>query len=257
MKLHSLENDPEYIKLKTELVWLQTHVHETKERLLIIFEGRDTAGKGGGIMRFVRYLNPRWYRIVALAKPTKVEQRQWYFQRYLKHLPDPGEFALFDRSYYNRAVVEPVMGFCTPEQYEKFMSQVSYIEKILVEDGIKIIKLWFSLEITEQQRRLEKRRTNPLYQWKMSTVDAVAQQKFHDYTNYKLRMFEQTSTEYCPWVVVDGNDKHNGRLEALRYVLSQHDYPKKGETGVSMKVDTKVVTVIKNKGDIEKFRVNN
>ena len=250
MKFHSLENHPEYVKLQTELVRLQTYIHSSKERLLIIFEGRDTAGKGGGIMRFVRYLNPRWYNIVALNKPTEIETKQWYFQRYIKQLPDPGEIALFDRSYYNRAVVEPVMGFCTDDQYEKFMSQVNYIEKILVEDGIKIIKLWFSLDIDEQKKRLEKRQTNPLQQWKLSTVDAVAQQKFHDYTRYKLNMFERTSTEYCPWIVINGNNKSTARLEALRYVVSQFDYPWKGETGVSMEVDSNIVTVLKSKADL-------
>lgn len=249
MKLHSLENHPEYVKLKIELVRLQTHIHKSKQRLLIIFEGRDTAGKGGGIMRFVRFLNPRWYRIVALNKPTDTEKMQWYFQRYIKHLPDPGEFALFDRSYYNRAVVEPVMGFCTNEQYEKFMSQVNFIEKILVEDGIKIIKLWFSIDIKEQKVRLEKRRTNPLHQWKLSTVDTVAQQKFHEYTRYKFNMFERTSTEYCPWIIVEGNNKSTARIEALRYVVSQYDYPLKGETGVSMEFDPNIIKVLKSKED--------
>ena len=177
MKFHVLENDPEYIGLQTELVWLQTHINETGGRLLIIFEGRDTAGKGGGIMRFVRYLNPRWYRIVALNKPTEVEQGQWYFQRYIKQLPDPGEIAFFDRSWYNRAVVEPVMGFCTDAQYSRFMSEVKQIEQMLVEDGIWIIKFWFSIGIEEQKKRLDDRKTNPLQQWKLSTVDAVAQQK--------------------------------------------------------------------------------
>jgi polyphosphate kinase 2 len=256
MKLHSLENNPEYLQLKTELVWLQSHIHATRQRLLVIFEGRDTAGKGGGIMRFVRYLNPRWYRIVALNKPTEIERGQWYFQRYVKQLPDPGEIALFDRSYYNRAVVEPVMGFCTDEQYEAFMNQVNPLEQFLNEDGIKIIKLWFSLDIEEQKRRLENRRSNPLQQWKLSTVDAVAQQKFYDYTQYKLAMFERTSTDYCPWVVINGNHKDTARLEALRYVINQHDYPKKGEAGARMEIDPKVVTVLRSKDDVEKMKAN-
>lgn len=249
-----MENNPEYISLQTELVRLQTYAQEENKRLLIIFEGRDTAGKGGGIMRFVRYLNPRWYRIVALNKPTEIELGQWYFQRYIKRLPDPGEFALFDRSYYNRAVVEPVMGFCTDPQYEKFMSEVNMVEKMLVEDGIKIIKFWFSLDVKEQKKRLDNRKTNPLMQWKLSTVDAVAQQKFYDYTEYKLKMFERTSTEYAPWVIIDGNNRDTARLEALRYVVSNNDYPDKGATKVRMEVDPKIVTVLKSKEDVDKVR---
>lgn len=252
MKLHSLENNPEYISLQTELVWLQTHINKTKKRLLIIFEGRDTAGKGGGIMRFIRYLNPRWYRIVALNKPTKVEQGQWYFQRYIKQLPDPGEIAFFDRSWYNRAVVEPVMGFCTADEYSRFMSEVTQIEKILVEDGIKIIKFWFSIDNKEQKNRLDNRKTNPLQQWKLSTVDAVAQQKWKDYTRYKERMFEKTSTEYCPWVVIRGNNKDTARLEAIRYVVNQHDFPKKGGTSVNLENDPEVVSVLTKKKDAKK-----
>lgn len=254
MNFHSMENNPEYISLQTELVWLQTFTQEENKRLLIIFEGRDTAGKGGGIMRFVRYLNPRWYRIMALQKPTEIERGQWYFQRYFKHLPDPGEFALFDRSYYNRAVVEPVMGFCTDEQYEKFMSEVNLIEKMLVEDGVKIIKFWFSLDVEEQKRRLEIRRTSPLMQWKLSTVDAVAQQKYYEYTKYKLKMFERTSTEYAPWVVINGNDRDTARMEAIRYVVNNNDYPNKGATNVRLKEDPAIVTVLRCRQDVDKVR---
>jgi polyphosphate kinase 2 len=249
MKLHSLETNPEYISLQTELVWLQTHINETNRRLLIIFEGRDTAGKGGGIMRFVRYLNPRWYRIVALNKPTQVERGQWYFQRYIKQLPDPGEIAFFDRSWYNRAVVEPVMGFCTQEQYKRFLSEVNEIEKFLVNDGIKIIKFWFSIDIKEQKKRLDNRKTNPLLQWKLSTVDAVAQQKWKEYTRYKEKMFEKTSTSHCPWVVIKGNNKDTARLEAIRYVVNQHEFPKKGDTGVNLENDPEVVALLSSKKD--------
>jgi polyphosphate kinase 2 len=253
MKLHSLENNPEYLALQTELVRLQTHINKTNKRLLIIFEGRDTAGKGGSVMRFVRYLNPRWYRIVALNKPTELERGQWYFQRYIKHLPDPGEIAFFDRSWYNRAVVEPVMGFCTPAQYNRFMSEVNQLERILVEDGIKIIKFWFSIDIEEQKKRLEERKTNPLQQWKLSTVDAVAQQKWKDYTNYKQWMFEKTSTTHCPWVVIKGNNKDTARLEAIRYVVNQLDFPKKGQTRVDLENDPKVVTILTSKKDVIKL----
>lgn len=152
MTLHSLENDPEYINLQTEMVWMQQHLHAKRKRLIIIFEGRDTAGKGGAIMRFVRFLNPRYYRIVALSKPSEVEMGQWFFQRYVHHLPDPGRIVFFDRSWYNRAVVEPVMGFCSKEQYEMFLRQVVIFENMLLEDGIKIIKFWFSIDLEEQKK---------------------------------------------------------------------------------------------------------
>ncbi|NJO87871.1 MAG: polyphosphate kinase 2 [Chloroflexia bacterium] len=252
MKLHSLETDPEYISLQTELVKLQKHIQKENKRLLIIFEGRDTAGKGGSIMRFVRYLNPRRYRIVALNKPSEVEEGQWYFQRYIKQLPDPGEIAFFDRSWYNRAVVEPVMGFCTKEEYEQFMINVNIIEKMLVDDGIKIIKFWFSIDIEEQKNRLERRRTNPLQQWKLSTVDAVAQQKWEDYTEYKIKMFERTSTLHSPWVVIKGNNKDIARLEAIRYVVNHNDYAEKGLTSVRLTEDPEVVTILNSSMDIKK-----
>ena len=177
-----LENDPEYINLQIELVRMQDWIIKNNKRLLIIFEGRDSAGKGGAIMRFIRYINPRFYRVVALGKPSEVERGQWYFQRYLSHLPDPGEIAFFDRSWYNRAVVEPVMGFCTEAQHNLFMKQVTQVEKMLIEDGCMLIKFWFSIDKEEQNNRLDERRTNPLISWKLSTVDMQAQQKWNDYT---------------------------------------------------------------------------
>lgn len=253
MELHSLETDPEYIALQTELVHLQSHIAETSGRLLIIFEGRDTAGKGGGIMRFVRFLNPRHYRIVALAKPTEVEQGQWFLQKYLKHLPDPGEIVFFDRSWYNRAVVEPVMGFCTIEKHEIFMKDVVTVEEALIKDGIRIIKFWFSIERPVQQKRLTKRRTNPLHMWKMSTVDAVAQQKWEDYTEYKSKMFRQTSTPSCPWVVIDGNHKDTARKEAMRYVLSQMDYPKKGTAEEQLEPNPDVIEVLHDRKEADRY----
>ena len=253
MVLHSLETDPEYISLQTELVHLQTNLSEIAERLLIIFEGRDTAGKGGGIMRFVRFLNPRHYRIVALNKPTEVERGQWFFQRYVEHLPDPGEIVFFDRSWYNRAVVEPVMGFCSAEKHEKFMDYVVTLEEALVKDGIKIIKFWFSIDRDEQKKRLAKRRKEPLHMWKMSTVDAVAQQKWEAYTQYKSKMFRMTSTPSCPWVVIDGNDKDVARKEAMRYVISQLDYPKKGTAAERLEPDPEIVEVISSAAEAEKY----
>jgi polyphosphate kinase 2 len=253
MALHSLETDPEYISLQTELVHLQTHLDEASERLLLIFEGRDTAGKGGGIMRFARFLNPRNYRIVALTKPTEVERGQWFFQRYLRHLPDPGEIVFFDRSWYNRAVVEPVMGFCTLEKHDEFMDFVVQLEETLVKDGITIIKFWFSIDREEQKRRLAKRRTEPLHMWKMSTVDAVAQQNWEAYTEYKAKMFRKTSTPACPWVVIDGNDKDIARKEAMRYVVSQMEYPKKGSAAERLEPNPEIIEVIKSADDADRY----
>ena len=253
MALHSLETDPEYIALQTELVHLQSHIAETSGRLLIIFEGRDTAGKGGGIMRFVRFLNPRHYRIVALAKPTEIERGQWFLQKYIKHLPDPGEIVFFDRSWYNRAVVEPVMGFCTQEKHELFMSDVVNLEESLVRDGVKIIKFWISIERTVQQKRLTKRQTNPLHMWKMSTVDAVAQQKWEDYTRYKSKMFRLTSTQSSPWVVIDGNHKDTARKEAMRYVLSSMEFAKKGSAAERLEPDASIIDVIHNTSEADAY----
>ena len=246
MAFHSLENDPEYVSLQTEMVWMQQHLHAHRKRLIIIFEGRDTAGKGGAIMRFVRFINPRHYRIVALSKPSELELGQWYFQRYINHLPDPGRIAFFDRSWYNRAVVEPVMGFCTEEQYQTFLRQVVTFENMLLEDDVKIVKFWFSINLDEQRKRLEERKINPLKQWKLSTVDAQAQAKWHEFTQYKDRMFLSTGTEQCPWVTVQGNDRDRGRMEAMRYVLSQMDYDKKGDTGERLTHSPDTIQVINN-----------
>lgn len=252
MALHTLESNPEYIELQTELVRMQQWVHETNQRLLIIFEGRDTAGKGGAIMRFARFLNPRTYRIVALPKPTEVESGQWYFQRYIVQLPNPGTIAFFDRSYYNRAVVEPVMGFCSEAQYKLFMKQVVSVEKMLVDDGLKIVKFWFSINIEEQQRRLERRKTNPLQQWKLSTVDMLAQQKWDEYTKYKIKMFEKTATPECPWVIIKGENKDIARMEAMRYVLNIMEYPEKGQTAKRLIPDPNIVNIVETPTQIGK-----
>lgn len=246
MALHSLENDEEYLALQTEMVRLQLWIKANRKRLLIIFEGRDTAGKGGAIMRFVRYLNPRHYRIVALPKPTDLETGQWYFQRYIQELPNPGEIVLFDRSWYNRAVVEPVMGFCTPDQYEKFLKQVIQLEDMLREDGLHIIKFWFSIDRNEQQKRLEERKTSPLKMWKLSTVDALAQEKFEDFTTYKEQMFHKTSTLANPWIILNGNDKNRARKEAMRYVLDLLNFSEKGATGERLTPDSSVVRIASN-----------
>jgi polyphosphate kinase 2 len=241
--LHALETQQEYLDLQVEFVRLQTWIQNEGKRLLIIFEGRDAAGKGSTIMRFVRFLNPRHYRIVALAKPSELEQGQWYFQRYIKELPNPGEIVFFDRSWYNRAVVEPVMGFCNQRQYKFFLEQVVLLEHMLKEDKLEIIKFWFSIDEDEQEKRIRERRTNPLKQWKLSTVDALAQAKWDEYTRYKEAMFERTSSRKNPWLVVQGNDRDRACLEAMRYVLSKMKYAGRGETGSRIDPDPEIVQI--------------
>jgi len=231
----------ELSRLQVELLKLQTHVVAAGLRLAILFEGRDTAGKGGAILRFTQRLMPRHHRVVALPKPSERELGQWFFQRYVHQLPDPGEIVFFDRSWYNRAVVEPVMGFCTPEQYELFMRQVVDFERMLLEDGLLLFKLWFSIDRGEQQERLEGRSKNPLKRWKLSTVDAEAQGKWETYTRYKDAMFARTSTPASPWVVILGNEKKRARLESVRHVLSTIDYPERGQPGLRLTPDSGIV----------------
>lgn len=236
-------NNREVIKLQIELLKLQKWIYDQRLRVVIIFEGRDTAGKGGAIYRFARYLNPRFIRIVALPKPTEIEKGQWYFQRYINELPNPGEMVFFDRSWYNRAVVEPVMGFCTPEQYDLFIKQVPVFENMLLEDGIILIKFWFSIDITEQKVRIEDRMKNPLKRWKLSTVDLKAQQMWDVFTEYKNQMFLKTHKENSPWVIIKGNDKQVARMEAMRYVLSQIDYPEKKKTKISLELKPEIINL--------------
>ncbi|MGA9271150.1 MAG: polyphosphate kinase 2 [Lutimonas sp.] len=243
MHLHALENDPEYIELQTEMVRMQNWLIETDKRLIVICEGRDSAGKGGAIMRFIRYINPRHYRVIALNKPTKPEKGQWYFQRYIEHFPSPGEIVFFDRSWYNRAVVEPVMGFCTQEQYDTFIKQVVQFENMIVEDGILLFKLWFSINKDEQKVRLEERKVNPLINWKLSTVDMQAQMKWDDFTRYKELMFQNTATNMAPWTIINGNNKDIARKEAMRYVLANINYSQKGMTKAKLEYDPEIVTV--------------
>jgi polyphosphate kinase 2 len=231
-------------KLYIELIKLQYWCQETNQRIAIIFEGRDTAGKGGAVFAFSQFLNPRGMKIVALPKPTEQEKGQWYFQRYIKELPNPGQIVFFDRSWYNRAVVEPVMGFCSDEEYDRFMKQVVTFERMIIEDGIILIKFWFSINMEEQKRRLEERKVNPLKRWKLSRVDRVAQEKWETYTQYKTEMFTKTSTKKSPWIIVNGNNKTIARIEAIRYVLSMIDYEGKGEeTGVSFKINPDIIRV--------------
>ena len=238
--LNSFNYETELLKLQTELVDLQHWVAKHKKRVCVIFEGRDAAGKGGAIRRFTEHLNPRSMRVVALTKPTEVERGQWYFRRYIKELPDPGELVFFDRSWYNRAVVEPVMGFCTDDQYKKYMVQVPEFEHMLYEDGVIIIKFWFSISKAEQLRRFNSRLANPLKQWKFSPVDKEGQKRWDLYTSYKEQMFSKTHTSFSPWIIIKTNDKKEARLESIRYVLSQFDYDRKGSANTAILPDPNI-----------------
>lgn len=227
--------------LQIELVKLQQWISVNNKRVAIIFEGRDAAGKGGNIRRFMEHLNPRSSRLVALNKPTEIEKGQWYFQRYIKELPNPGEIVFFDRSWYNRAVVEPVMGFCTEQQYKEFLVQVPEFEHMMYEDGLIIIKFWLSITKDEQLKRFEGRKEDPLKRWKFSPVDKQGQVLWDRYTHYKDEMFSKTHTSYSPWMMIKTNDKKTARLEAIRHVLSQFDYDGKQDAKVVITPDPNVV----------------
>ncbi|MFF8436781.1 polyphosphate kinase 2 [Streptomyces bacillaris] len=213
--------------LQIELLKLQHWVKERDERLVILFEGRDAAGKGGTIKRFTEHLNPRGARIVALEKPTERERTQWYFQRYVAHLPSAGEIVLFDRSWYNRAGVERVMGFCTTREYLEFMHQAPGFERMLARDGIHLVKFWFSVSRNEQRNRFMIRQIDPVRRWKLSPVDLASLDKWDEYTEAKELMLFHTDTADAPWTVVKSNDKKRARLEAMRHVLDRFDYPGK------------------------------
>jgi polyphosphate kinase 2 len=225
--LATLAYENELRELQVELTKLQRWIQEKELRVAVVFEGRDASGKGGAIRRFKEHLNPRSMRVVALNKPTEQETKQWYFRRYIKELPQAGEIVFFDRSWYNRAVVEPVMGFCSLDQYERFMQQVPQFEQMLIQDGVFIIKFWFSITKQEQQKRFESRRKNPLKMWKLSPVDVRGQELWNDYTHYKYRMFEHTHTHNTPWTIIQTDDKKTARLQAIKYVLSRFNYKDK------------------------------
>ncbi|RZS33815.1 polyphosphate kinase 2 [Corticibacter populi] len=216
--------EKEKFQLQVELLKLQAWVKETGQRVVIVFEGRDAAGKGGAIKRFMEHLNPRGARVVALEKPTPNEQGQWYFQRYVQHLPTRGEIVLLDRSWYNRAGVERVMGFCTPEEYGEFMRQAPEFERHLVRSGIHLIKFWFSVSREEQRRRFKERESHPLKQWKLSPIDQASLDKWDDYTRAKEAMFFETDTAEAPWTVIKSDCKKRARLNAMRYVLHKLAY---------------------------------
>lgn len=239
--LYDVQYEKELLLLQAELVNLQHWVVKNKRRVCIIFEGRDAAGKGGAIRRMAEHLNPRALRIVALTKPTKVEKGQWYFRRYIKELPNPGELVFFDRSWYNRAVLEPVMGFCNDEEYNKFMIQVPEFEHMLYEDGVHLIKLWFSISKKEQLKRFNSRLTNPLKFWKFSSVDMEGQKKWENFTFYKDQMFVKTHTSFSPWIIIKTNNKKEARLESIRYVLSRFNYDSKKDSQTTLMPDPNIV----------------
>ena len=237
--------------LQVELLKMQAWIKETGARVVILFEGRDAAGKGGTIKRVMEHLNPRGARVVALEKPTEEEKGQWYFQRYVKHLPTNGEIVLFDRSWYNRAGVERVMGFCTDSEYLEFMRQVPEFERNLVRSGITLIKFWFSVSQDEQRRRFKERETHPLKQWKLSPVDMASLNKWEQYSLAKEKMFFHTDTSDAPWTVVKSNCKKRARLNAMRYILHKFPYTNKDPKMIG-RVDSLIVgrsNVIYEKGE--------
>ena len=219
--------DEHRLELQRELAKAQRWAEETGQRIIALFEGRDAAGKGGTIKRFTEHMNPRTARVVALQKPTERERTQWYFQRYVEHLPAAGEIVLFDRSWYNRAGVERVMGFCTPNEYLEFMRQCPEFERMLVRSGIRLFKYWFSVSREEQRRRFDARELDPLKQWKLSPVDRASLEKWDDYTEAKEAMFFYTDTADAPWTIVKSDDKKRARLNAMQHFLSRLEYPRR------------------------------
>jgi len=218
------EYELEKYRLQVELLKFQYWLEDHGERVIILFEGRDAAGKGGTIKRFTEHLNPRTSRVVALSKPSERESGEWYFQRYVRHLPTSGEIVMFDRSWYNRAGVERVMGFCTDEQYETFMRQAPVFERMLVESGIHVTKFWFSVSRMEQRTRFAIRQLDPVRRWKLSPMDLASLGRWEDYTVAKEEMFRRTDKKYAPWTIVRSNDKKRARLNAMRFFLGQFEY---------------------------------
>lgn len=222
MKKKEFEN--ELAELEFELAKLQETVHRKGMKVAIIFEGRDAAGKGGAIKTIMRRMNARIWRIAALPKPSDRERTQWYFERYVKHLPAGGEIVLFDRSWYNRAVIEPIMGFCTPEEHETFMREVPLFEKMLMDSGLLLIKFWIHVSAEEQEKRFQDRACDPRKRWKLSPIDLKGRDLWIEATKYRDKMFDMTSTEQAPWLVVDGNDKRKARLNLIRAILDRVPY---------------------------------
>ncbi|MFK7941027.1 MAG: polyphosphate kinase 2 [Roseovarius sp.] len=228
-KLARSDYDAQKAKLQAELLKVQHWAQETGQKFVLLFEGRDAAGKGGTIKRFTEHLNPRSARVVALNKPTDEERGQWFFQRYISHLPTKGEMVLYDRSWYNRAGVERVMGFCEPSEYLEFMRQTPDLERMLTRSGIRLYKYWFSVTQQEQRRRFAARATDPLKQWKLSPIDKASLDKWTDYTEAKEAMFFYTDTADAPWTVIKSNDKKRARLACMQHFLASLEYPGKDE----------------------------
>lgn len=239
-KMTRREYESKKQELQVELLKFQSWVKATGQKVVILFEGRDAAGKGGTIKRIMEHMNPRGARVVALEKPSEQEAGQWYFQRYVKHLPTAGEVVLFDRSWYNRAGVERVMGFCQEQQYLEFMRQTPELERMLVRSGILLFKFWFSVSQEEQFRRFQERRKDPLKQWKLSPIDLASLDKWEDYTKAKEAMFFYTDTADAPWTVIKSDDKKRARINAMRYLLSKADYPNK-DTSIAVPPDPLIV----------------
>lgn len=246
IKKSKIDYEKELIELQVELLKLQKHIKETWQKLLIIFEGRDAAGKWGTIKRFREYLNPRWARVTALEKPSDIEKTQWYFQRYISHLPAGWEMVFFDRSWYNRGWVEPVMWFVSKHRYEQFLEDVPKFEKMLVESGIKIVKFYFSVSKEEQKARFDSREFNPLKQYKLSPIDQFSQQLWDKYTLAEYHNFKNTHHKDAPWIIINSDDKKKARLNAIKYVLNQYDYPEKIEKS-KLKLDKDIVMDGKDK----------
>jgi polyphosphate kinase 2 len=238
--LRKYRQEQELKPYQAELIKMQQYLEETNKRMIILFEGRDAAGKGGTIRRIVRYMNEKHYRVVALGKPSDVQRTQWYFQRYVEQFPRGGEVVIFDRSWYNRAMVEPVFGFCTKEEYEIFMEEVQIFEKALVMEGTILVKIYLSISKEEQARRFEKRKTDPLRQWKLSEIDLQAQDKWDEFTEMKYKMLKATHTHYAPWVVIRSDNKHLTRLNAMKVILNSVDYPNRNPN-LDFRVDDRIV----------------
>ncbi|WP_254694264.1 polyphosphate kinase 2 [Sulfitobacter sp. SK012] len=239
-KLSRKEYEAEKAELQVELLKVQHWVQETGQRFVLLFEGRDAAGKGGTIKRFTEHLNPRTAHVVALNKPTDEERGQWFFQRYIKHLPTSGEMVLYDRSWYNRAGVERVMNFCKPNDYLEFMRQTPEFERMLTRSGVRLFKYWFSVTRSEQKNRFAARETDPLKRWKLSAIDRASLDKWEDYTEAKEAMFFYTNTADAPWTIIRSNDKKRARLNCMRHFLSSIDYPNK-DTSIVKTPDPKIV----------------
>ncbi len=239
-KLNREKYEKQLEKLQIELVKMQFWMQATGKRMVALFEGRDAAGKGGTIFSIRTYLNPRSARVVALTKPTETEAGQWYYQRYATHFPTKGEIVLYDRSWYNRAVVEPVMGFCTPAQYDSFMRATPRFEKLLVEDGVHFFKFWLDIGQEMQLKRFHDRRHDPLKIWKLSPMDVAALTKWDEYTEKRNRMLEETHTKDAPWAILRANDKRRSRLDAIRHILLSLDYEGKDKDAIGQ-IDDKIL----------------